>query len=27
VKLKEGATVAVTIEADIDQTVPKHGNK
>jgi hypothetical protein len=26
-KFKEGAEVSVTIEADIDQTVPKHGNK
>ena len=27
VKLKEGADVSVTIEADVDQTVPKHGKK
>jgi hypothetical protein len=27
VKLKEGAHVTVTFEADIDQTVPRHGNK
>lgn len=26
-KFKEGAKVSVTIEADIDQTVPKHENK
>jgi hypothetical protein len=26
VKLKEGAHVSVTIEADLDQTVPKLGN-
>jgi hypothetical protein len=26
-KFKEGAEVSVTIEADIDQTVPKNGNK
>jgi len=26
-KFKEGAKLSVTIEADIDQTVPKHGNK
>ncbi len=27
VKLKEGAEVSVTFEADIDQTIPRHGNK
>jgi hypothetical protein len=27
VKLKQGAHVSVTFEADIDQTVPKHKNK
>lgn len=26
-KFKEGAQVSVTIEADIDQTVPKHDKK